>query len=384
MIKLNPDTEFLESFFKQYYYDHTDDIPLPAHMQRREFGYQTLENTGMIRHIQIRDRASMRILFLRDTPSDVYCSNAYYALPSMPLAEKNWRGADLIFDIDAKDLQLACRKDHVFYVCHTCDKTSTKIACDTCGQTINTKPISLPCKKCMTGAKDQVKLLIDILDEDFGIPPRIITIYFSGNEGYHIHASYKPFLKLNASARTELADYITLRGLLPESMGMSKTNFEKSDIPEIGERSWRGKFAKHAFGSKKNRNAIISELAKLDADSRYAKFQGMITDAIRDIGIKIDPVVTMDVHRIFRMPHTINSKSSMIKKTVCSDDIDAFDPYVDAVVHTSDTVNVIVHDCPLRFYLRDTKLGPYKHGEKVTLPKYAAAYMLCKGLAHMS
>ncbi len=382
MIKLNPpDIEFLESFFKQYYYDHTDDIPHPTHIQRREFGYQTLGNIGMMRHIQIRDKKNMNIFFLRNTPSDVYCSNAYYRFPNMPLTEKDWQGADLIFDVDAKDLQLPCRKNHVFYVCHTCNAASTKITCDTCGENINTKPVSLPCKKCMAGAKEQIKLLVDILCDDLGISPNVITIYFSGNEGYHVHVLHGPFLKLDASARTELADYITLRGLLPESMGVSRSKFEKQYIPNIGERGWRGKFAKYVFVSKKGRNNILSEFDKLDGDSRYARFQGMVNDAINNIGIKIDSGVTMDVHRIFRMPHTINSKSSMIKMT-CSD-IDTFDPYVDAVIDTSDTVDVVVHDCPLRFRLRDTVLGSYKHDKKITLPKYAAAYLLCKGLAHI-
>lgn len=330
----------------------------------------------------------MRVLLLRNAPSDVYCSNAYYSFPDLTMTEKDWQGADLIFDIDAKDLALSCRDKHVISVCDKCNKTCKQAQCELCGQATDIKQKSLPCKKCMTAAKQQAKLLVDVLRDDLGVGFDEISIYFSGNEGYHVHVAHDAFRSIDARARTDLVDYMMLRGLIPESMGMRKTKFDKRDLPDFGQSGWSGRFAKAVFGSKTRRASIISEFTKSSsAESNYARFQDMIKDAIDKIGIKIDPGVTMDVHRVFRMPHTINSKSSMIKM-LCSD-IDAFNPYTDAVIAatydniTSDnkkeTVSIITTDCPVRFKLHDTIMGAYKHGERVDLPKYAAAYLLCKG-----
>ena len=39
--------------------------------------------------------------------------------------EKDWKEADLIFDIDAKDLNLECRKSHTISKCNECNEIST-------------------------------------------------------------------------------------------------------------------------------------------------------------------------------------------------------------------------------------------------------------------
>jgi len=51
-------------------------------------------------------------MLMTNVPSDVFCSYGYYSFPNLPMAEKDWTEADLIIDIDAKDLKLSCRKDH--------------------------------------------------------------------------------------------------------------------------------------------------------------------------------------------------------------------------------------------------------------------------------
>ena len=34
---------------------------------------------------------------MSNIPSDVFCSNAYYTFPNMPMSEKEWKEADIIF-----------------------------------------------------------------------------------------------------------------------------------------------------------------------------------------------------------------------------------------------------------------------------------------------
>ncbi len=95
------------------------------------------------------------------------------------------------------------------------------------------------------------------------------------------------------------------------------------------------------------------------------------------MGVKIDPNVTMDIHRIFRLPGSINSKSGLTK--IFCKDLTKFDPYVDASFLDDGSVEVFAN-CPIEFRLKNKKFGPYTN-EKVTIPTFAAAYMICKKLA---
>jgi len=85
----------------------------------------------------------------------------------------------------------------------------------------------------------------------------------------------------------------------------------------------------------------------------------------------------MDIHRIFRLPGSINSKSGLTK-ILCTD-LTKFDPYTDASFLNDDSVEVLVN-CPIEFKLKNKKFGPYIN-EKISLPTYAAVYLICKKLA---
>ena len=415
MLQGEQDIRFLESMFKRHYYKSVSDIPVPGDIASREFGYQKFGASGMIRHIQVKNAGEMRVLFVRNVPSDAYCSNAYYSYPDLDMGQKDWRGADLIFDIDAKDLDLPCRPSHTVEVCDECNKAfsvqaaarseeeqssptgpdagtgdpkgrdgdngdggSDKSGKDACRHP-RARRKSLPCKTCMDASKEQVSRLLDILQDDLGVPHGAATTYFSGNEGFHLHVSHAAFREMDSRGRADLVDYIRLQGLMPETMGMKKAGPDKSLMPDLDEKGWRGRFAKHAFGSKSRRSALISELSK-NPESAYSEFEGIVRDAASAIGVRVDPSVTMDIHRVFRMPHTLNSKSGMLK--VRCGDLDAFDPYGDATVVLDDDPVRVVADCPVRFSLRKRRFGPY-HNDAVKVPGYAAAYMICKGVARI-
>ena len=83
------DIQFLEDSFKKYYFEHFDLIKVPERTSEREFGYQKF-NSGMTRHISIKDDKELHLLFMQNIPSDVYCSNAYYSFPNLPMNEKDW------------------------------------------------------------------------------------------------------------------------------------------------------------------------------------------------------------------------------------------------------------------------------------------------------
>ena len=54
---------------------------------RREFGYQKF-NGGMNRHISLKSDKELHLLLMQNKPSDVYCSNARYTFPNLPMAER--------------------------------------------------------------------------------------------------------------------------------------------------------------------------------------------------------------------------------------------------------------------------------------------------------
>ena len=365
------DIKFLKSTFKKFYYDHFDLFQIPDRINEREFGYQKF-NSGMIRHISFKSDRDLRVLLVQDSPSDVYCSNGYYTFPHLAIKEKDWTAADLIFDIDAKDLKLPCRADHNISTCTNCKHVSKGYSCTNCDSTKCTTK-SVMCVKCIDGAKKETKNLIKILIDDFGISPTQIDVYFSGNEGFHVYVYDIKFQNLGSKERAELVDYIMFKAVIPETFGIKKNGSKKSDLPNIGDSGWRGRVAKHMYGSKTNRNKVITKMFK----DGYQSFQYKLNEMSDTIGVKIDPNVTTDIHRIFRLPGSLNSKSGLAK--VRCDDLDKFDPRVDPMFLTDDPVKIIVN-CPIPIMLFGEKLGPMVN-EEITVPTCLATYLICKHLA---
>ena len=83
------DIKFLENAFKKYYFEHSDLIRVPERTIEREFGYQKF-NSGMTRHLSIKSDEDLRLMLITKIPSDVYCSNAYYSFPNLPMNEKDF------------------------------------------------------------------------------------------------------------------------------------------------------------------------------------------------------------------------------------------------------------------------------------------------------
>jgi len=364
------DVKFVEESFKKYYFDHFDLIHVPDKPEQREFGFQKFTG-GMNRHISIKDDKELHLFLRSNLPSDVYCSNACYSFPNLPMSEKDWKGADLIFDIDAKDLNLDSRKEHSIIKCTSCNKISTlQDSCPNCNsQKISV--ITLTCKQCIDASKIEVKKLNDILCSDFAVEEDNIKIYFSGNEGFHIYVLNSVYDNAGSKERSELADYLMFRGAIPSRYG-----FDKSSFPELDDKGWKGRASKQIFGSESKRKKVIKEImAKGDSS-----FQVLLEKLKDTIGVKIDPNVTMDIHRIFRLPGSINSKSGLTK--LYCENLDKFDPYKTACLIDDELVEITANT-PIKFELKNKRFGPYEN-EKIELPRFAAVYMICKGIGTVS
>jgi len=373
---LERDSDFLVETFKQYYFDHFDLIHVPDRSSEREFGYKKF-NSGMIRHISLKDDKDLRLMLMTNVPSDVFCSNAYYSFPNLSMGEKDWKEADLIFDIDAKDLNMSCRKEHTCIKCLSCNEVSfMQDICPKC-KSNKLELVSLPCENCVSGLKKETLNLIKILTADLQIQRENILVSFSGNDGFHLYVANSAYNTLGSKERSDLSDYIMFRRAIPEAFGFKKANPSRSLFPELSEPGWHGRVATSLFGSKSNRSKGVT---KVISDGYYAYRQRLEEMGKNSIGIRIDPNVTVDIHRIFRLEGSLNSKSGLVK--FACENIEKFSPYTDACLIDDKPVEVLAK-CPIAFRLKNKKFGPYA-SETVSIPKFAAVYMICKGIANLA
>jgi DNA primase small subunit len=370
--------------FREYYFKKSNTIEEPSKMEQREFGYMQFGLGGMVRHLSFKSMKELHAMLVKEAPSDVYCSNAYYQFPAQqPMQEKQWLGADLIFDIDAKDIDLPCVPSHSYPLCTNCGYALPPIldegktySCPSCSCK-KAEYISLPCPKCIEGSKKEVRRLTEFLMVDLGIEQSNIRIYFSGNNGFHIHINDDVYIRLDPQARSDLVSYLSGIGLMAESIGVRKSNTEDLffiKYPRSG----------LAYGWKRR----IADKLKIDTSSTiklkhivkqnggYNAFKLELDRMAKEMGVRLDPQVTTDVHRVFRTPGTLNSKSGLAK-TRCSD-IYSFDPFVDACSLGDGKVSIRLK-APIKFKLMKKSFNISK--ESAEMPAYAAVYLMCKGLA---
>ena len=374
----------LKKVFREYYFNQSKAVEEPFRIDQREFGYMQFGQPGMLRHLSFKSMKELDAVLVKEAPSDVYCSNAYYEFPTeQPMQEKHWLGADLIFDIDGKDLRMPCVPSHSYPVCIECGAASSPrhdeerpYSCSSCGSN-KADYVSIPCSKCIDGSRREANRLTDFLLFDLGLDRSAITIYFSGNNGFHVHINDEGYISLDPQARSDLVSYLCGTGLILESIGVRKSNTEKSffiKFPKSGlAYGWRRRIAEKL---KIDMTSTIKFKNIVNQYGGYDTFKIEFESLVKEMGVKIDPQVTTDVHRIFRMPGTLNSKSGL-SKTKCTD-LFSFDPFVDACLLGDNIINIRLK-CPVRFRIKKNIFNISK--ESAELPAYAAVYLMCKGLA---
>ena len=222
--------------------------------------------------------------------------------------------------------------------------------------------------------KQEILNLVKILTSDLQIDGKNIRISFSGNEGFHVYVINSSYNQLGSNERRDLIDYIKFQSAIPERFGFDKKhNSSRSSFPDLDDPGWSGRLAKELFGSKSKRSKIIT---KVISDGKFA-YQQRLEEMKNLIGVKIDSNVTSDIHRIFRLEGSLNSKSGLVK-LVCKD-IEKFNPYTEACLIDDKRVEILANS-PIKFRLKNTNFGPYMN-QKTSVPKYAAVYMICKGIA---
>ena len=379
------DQLWLKKTFKKYYFRYFANIDLPEKINQREFGFRYFDEK-MFRHVSFKNPGELYAFVLKFSPSDVYCSSSFYRNPSDPMDKKEWYGSELIFDIDGKDLHLECALKHNYAKCHACSFINSGVSdkCNNCGGS-RLSVIDIPCKTCVFLLKEEVKKLIRFLTEDFGICSKAISVYFSGNNGFHLHITDRYYYGLLSNERSEISSYLLGKGFKLETLGIKK-NSEKQFVPisknkQLLDAGWRYRVLKKlkiGFSSGKNAdNNFIKQIEKLE-NSWDCDFHQIVSKSVEELSVKIDPMVTMDIHRIFRLNGSLNSKSGLAK-ILCSN-LDSFDPFKDACFFDKSKVDInSMVDISVAI-----KGGKYEVTNGLNhVPEFVAVYLISKGLANI-
>ena len=405
---------FIRDKFAEYYRGHSLEIEPPSSIERREFGFFLLKERFMLRHKGFKNAGKLRDFLKMTVPSDAYYSSAYYEKPEEEMEEKGWLGADLIFDIDADHIPTPCAKVHDTWVCSKCGavgRGAPPEGCPNCGQK-NFDEKTWPCEVCLECAKVETMKLTDFLMKDFGFSQGEINVGFSGHRGYHLHIESEGIRELDQMARKEIVDYLVGIGLEPEFHGLEEKMAERRSRvitgPDLGDLGWRGRIARGTYefllevapeklekmGLKKTVSGIIVQHREVLLESWKEKAPWGIVKGIgigswRKIAqhgaekqsVKLDTVVTTDIHRLIRLNNTLHGKTGLKKMKVSIADIERFDPFRSAIAFKEGMVTVFVSQAP-QFRLGEEIYGPYDR-QKIELPTAAALLLLCKGAAKL-
>ena len=341
--------------FGRYYREAPPE--LPPRFARREFGFLWTGKKFFLRHTGFSSREAFHQFLGTQAPHHAYYSTAYYKTPSAAtMKEKEWLGADLIFDLDADHLPNA---DQLSYE-----------------------------QQLREVHRQAKKLLDEFLLGDFGFDEEHVRVVFSGGRGYHFHVTDPRVLQLDSAARREIVDYL------------SPNDTVRSHIAEhfVKERAWE----KSVFGLQKDRmippadapgwDGIITRtiVRRLEEISRLPKEEAIVElEAIEGIGEKTageiwemltpqridliragrlaipalakskvvrglvedarvraegetDEPVTADIKRLIRLPGSLHGKTGLRVTPLTIPEFNSFDPLRDAVALGDEPVRVVV------------------------------------------
>jgi DNA primase small subunit len=397
---VDPTSQAIQRKFQQYYLATTTRLGTPPRMEQREYGFLLFKEKFMVRHRAFKNPDSL-LAAIRDlTPLHAYFSTGYYRDPTLPMEQKGWTGADLVFDIDADHLNTPCKTSHDSWKCKSCETSgqgSTPGLCPKC-KNDRMETQTWLCEKCLQAAKEETQKLLEILYSDMGVDPEDVRIFFSGHRGYHVHVYSQDLVLLGESERREIVDYVLGQGLDAKLHDLEETTSRGVKIvegPLMGQPGWRGRIVAGIYdllGQEISQIGLspiqTKSLQNLNREELLRKpfwnsvkgiglttWQTIALKAVEKNSSRIDTVVTTDVHRLIRLPGTLNGHTGLLSVSVPSDKLDQFDPFAESLAFRGKT-RVRVKEAP-EFRLGSSRYGPFKN-ETVELPEAGAVLLLCK------
>ncbi|MFX0106938.1 MAG: DNA primase small subunit domain-containing protein [Candidatus Hodarchaeota archaeon] len=463
-------SKFLRLTFHNYYRENKDKIDTPLNIHTREFGiedwdftwrcFERIErdesgreikkgcgNSGSSytklskcpkcgspdiqvnnwrRHLGFRTHQALLKELVSSAPHSIYHSAAFYAIPvARHMNEKQWQGAELVFDIDADHLSSPCAEDHDVWRCNNSDCLESgvgiapSIGCPNCGGVSFTSRKWL-CSRCLDDAKkNTLKVHDDFLVQDFGIDPNNIVLNYSGHRGYHIRVRDPKVFNLDSQGRMEIVHYITGMGFrIAPAKDDSPRNKHRviivsravplptSEIADFNVPGWGNRVADAMVEFIRNIDTYQGEerwVKALKANREVAlkgllrtppilspgvkgvgekSWQEIAVKAIEGFGGEIDVPVTHDIHRVIRLPGSLNGKTGFTVTPLTRNSIDDFDPFQDSLAFTDGSLKLSFDravNVP-SITIGGEVYGPFNN-ETVELPMAAAVFMLGKGVA---
>ncbi|HTD80615.1 MAG TPA: DNA primase catalytic subunit PriS [Thermoplasmata archaeon] len=389
--------------FRRHY--ETTEFELPPRFARREFGFMFWEAGMMQRHQSFKSGEALRDFLTRRTPMHVYFSSAYYEKPGAPtMEEKEWLGADLVFDLDA---------DHIERV------------------------KGMPYEAMLEEVKSEIIKIVDqYLTADFGIGEESILITFSGGRGYHIHVRDPRVWELHSHERREIVDYITGTELdsdgLFRKVPLELKKFQdratvkyRYAMPRPEDPGWPGRLSRGITTAAERLESMpkedaLQELARTEGIggkvageiyealfSRHGGGRGIdklrrgdidifssdrLVDAFRRIFVppaldlgkrETDEPVTSDIKRLIRMPHSLHGKTGLAVIPMTREALESFLPLRDAVpkAWTAEPTKVSLR-AGIKVTMRDETFN-LKEGMNI-VPEHLAIFLACRGVASIA
>ena len=382
--------EFLKEQFKNYY--ENNKITLPDRFGRREFAFVLFGGKGMFRHIAFDKKKAFTSFLQERVPQHVYYSSAYYKTPDAArMQDKNWMGAELIFDLDSDHLPDAEKMGYA----ESLNKVKEEFS----------------------------KLVEDFLLADFGFDERNMELYFSGGRGYHCHVKDPKIFGLDSNERREIVDYITGRDIkdslvfhdevtsIQPYRDRSFPSGKTLKMPKPDEPGWKGRISRgiidivdeikqskdpvqklRKYGVKKaDAEKLLQDLSeervrrikegRLDQSKTIRKF--FLNSALRKTAVSMsagetDEPVTCDVKRLIRLPSSLHGKTGLKVVKTTLDDLKDFDPLIDAVVFSDEPVKIKISQ-PIDIKMRNEQFH-LNEGEQ-EVPNYLAVFLIGKRMA---
>ena len=381
--------DYLKTKFQEYY--QNAEITLPPRFTSREWGFLNWKGGIMNRHVNFRSIKEVNDYLARVAPAHCYHSVAYYKDPSKnTMIDKEWQGADLIFDLDA---------DHL-------------------PEMEDVKKGKIPFSKLMDYIREQTyRLVVDVLLGDFGLSEDDLLITFSGGRGYHVHVRTPDVLTLPSGARREIADYLTGKGLDLNKIlidagytkeypirgkGLERKNIPFSKLPKNNSKGWQGIISRFI-------NYKLDELRNMEKEKRKTELKIMgiqkkglnlkndnekafnnlpefskkifVRFALKETAIHPDEPVTGDIHRLIRLPGSLHGGSGLKVTTMDSKQLENFDPMKDALAFGNNNVrirSIVKHPVTM-----GDGLATLKPESVVDMPEMAAIYFMARKWAHL-
>jgi DNA primase small subunit len=302
---------------KRYYREEWDIKQVPdfiAHsIQEREFGFDHVGRGPNDRYKVFRNPDLLKRFLKVRTPFAAYCSVAYY---DKPRRRDKWTKAELVFDVDAKDIPI-----------RTCECEGV-------------------CEICLNEAREIVCGIIDTLKEDLGL--KNIHIIYSGR-GYHVRVLDDDVTHVNSDVRSQIVKYI-VGAEVPEneySLDYEKVSYEHFVIPFGYPNVFteRVKYSILHLNEHSNLDEVNKKLLKdvlkyrpLIEENNWGMFKNKIgplrykkvINGIASMNMSlVDAKVSIDLKRILRLPSSLHSMVSM--KCTEVKNIETFDPFKEAV-----------------------------------------------------